>query len=230
MGSSAMPHKKNPINTEQMGGMVRLAMGASQALVENIETWEARAIEQSCVERVAWPDLFHESLRMISVMTKVIEGLVIYPDHMLKEIVASGGTYASDEAKNFLANLFAQRGIPAEEAYRIVQLAAFCIAEPEGFWKKAREQRNQSLDEMDKQLAGAWAATEMKRDLGGLIAHGHLFVVDGLSWTQEQVSEWNILLDSLLDDEALYDAWLELFKPSHLLRNEAYLFKEILGS
>ena len=89
MGSSAMPHKKNTIRTEQIEGMERMAHNYLQMIMENIKTWEERAIEQSCVERVAWPDLFHVTIHSLRSMNFVLSGLQVYPDNMLREIIES---------------------------------------------------------------------------------------------------------------------------------------------
>lgn len=124
-GSSAMPHKKNPIATERVAGMTRLAETYMLAITMNIETWEERAIEQSCVERIVWPDLFHVGSYVISTMTRLLNGLVVNKEVMMDEIAGSRGVYASEEAKDFLKVNLAPMGLSHEDAYRIVQLAAF---------------------------------------------------------------------------------------------------------
>src|SRR3989338_7591743 len=124
-GSSAMPHKKNTIATEQIEGMARMAEGFFQMIMKNIVTWEERAIEQSCVERVAWPDLFHVAIHSIKTMAKVLEGLQVSPDNVIVEIFVFCGGYEAGEAKEFLRHHGAQFGLSTEDAYRIVQMAAF---------------------------------------------------------------------------------------------------------
>lgn len=153
-GSSAMPHKKNTIRTEQIEGMARMAQGYSSMILQNIATWEERAIEQSCVERVAWPDLFHVAVQSLNVMMKVLKGLVIYPDNMLLQIVKTRGCYASADAKEFILEKGAKFGLAKQDAYRIVQLAAFNIHEPTEERKKYREQLPASIDEADSSLLG----------------------------------------------------------------------------
>lgn len=93
-------------------------------------TWEERAIEQSSVERIAWPDLFHVACRSLEVMKQVISGLKVYPDNMLQEVHEARGVYASAEAKEFLKEKLAPLGGGYEDAYRIVQLACFNVFEP----------------------------------------------------------------------------------------------------
>jgi adenylosuccinate lyase len=123
-GSSAMPHKKNTIKTEQLVGMARMAKGYLGMITDNISTWEERAIEQSCVERVAWPDLFHVTVHSIRTLTGVLNGLVVYPQNLLWEVVETRGTYAASKAKEVL-KLWSKGRLTSEDCYRIVQLASF---------------------------------------------------------------------------------------------------------
>lgn len=229
-GSSAMPHKKNTIATEQVEGMVRLARGYVSSITSSIATWEARAIEQSCVERVAWPDLFHVTLRIISVMQRVLGGLVVYPDNMLREVVESRGTFASDEARDFLAQQCGERGIPAEVVYRIVQLASFCVFEPVGFWARARTARPESADDMDALLLVAIdASVTAPVSIKDIIAKAGLFPVADLEATSDDIAEWNDLLRDIFSNPALSEEWQALFRPSHVLAQEEYLFAAVLG-
>jgi len=225
-GSSAMPHKKNTILTEQMTGMVRMATRFEVMIADGIDTWEARSIEQSCVERVAWPDLFHVTLRMLSVMTKVLDGLVVYQDNMLREIVESRGTYASEEAKSFLAERVTAFGKDAEIAYRIVQLAAFNVLEPKGFWAEVRNQdpAKMLLDDADGLLNEARKVTTDYGDtIETVIASGALVANQFLGATHLDVAAWNSLLQEIFQIEADQVAWSELFKPSNLLKYESHL-------
>jgi adenylosuccinate lyase len=229
-GSSAMPHKKNTTLTEQMAGMVGMARHFAAMLVESIETWESRDIGQSCVERVAWPDLFHVTLRMLSVMTRVVEGMVVYTDNMLKEIVASRGTYASDEAKNFLAEELGKRGVEAEVAYRIVQLASFDVFQPRGMWAQLRASLPASLKEADYLLDLAKGApAEEFVSIQTFIPDAKLFPVAELQASVEDVDRYNALLRDLFSNEKVLERWHECFKPSNLLRYEEFLYQKLLG-
>jgi hypothetical protein len=213
-----------------MEGMERMARNFVHMIEENIKTWEARSIEQSCVERVAWPDLFHVLLRMLSVMTKVIQGLEVYPDHMLQEIIEARGTYASDEAKNFLGEKFAERGIDANEAYRIVQLASFCAFEPEMFWSNLRQTRIESLAEADDLLMQALREPPQRPvSIQEIIRHGKLHAIKELEATEAQAESWNQVLLELFTNPAVVSKWNKIFKPSHLLKSEHVLFEQILG-
>ncbi|MEK7602051.1 MAG: lyase family protein [Patescibacteria group bacterium] len=231
-GSSAMPHKKNTIRTEQMRGMVLLARGRVASIVAGIQTWEARAIEQSCVERVDWPDLFHITLRMLNVMTEVLTKLVVYPDNMLEEIQASRCTYASDEAKNFLAGKLAERALPANEAYRIVQLASFCAFEPGPARQELREARAESLEKADAFLTSFELVPTVptSTNLRDIISSGLLYPVDSLQASVDDIIPWNLLLKDLFKDESVMNEWNNLFRPSHLLQQETSIFNHFLDT
>ncbi|MBI5004401.1 hypothetical protein HZC00_04905 [Candidatus Kaiserbacteria bacterium] len=227
-GSSAMPHKKNTINTEKICGMVNLVRGNVMSIVQSIQTWEERAIEQSCVERVAWPDLFHTMAHMTTVLTKVLQGLVVYPDHMMQEIVESRGTYASDEAKNFLATECASRGVGSETAYRIIQLSSFCVFEPTPLGNWARNESFTNHEQADEFLSSALRPITNDGTIKNMIGRAQLFPVEGLAATVENVDAWNALLRDIFSDEATQGRWEHLFKPSNLLKGEAFLFEQIL--
>ena len=227
-GSSAMPHKKNPIRTEQVEGLVKLVRGQVLSIIETIPTWEERAIEQSCVERVAWPDLFHTALRTISVMKQVLGGLVVYPRNMLEEIVQSRGTYASDEAKNFLATEFAKKGIPAEDAYRIVQLAsfnAFASTRSSDF----RSPTSEGFQLADDVVLGYREVEVTVESISTRIVEGRLFSVPDLQASDSDVERWNTSLKRLFSDSDLRRGWFEVFRPSNLLHSETFLFEKVLG-
>lgn len=227
-GSSAMPHKKNTILTEQMEGMERMIRGYCNMLEEGSKTWEGRAIEQSCVERVAWPDIFHTVMRMLTVMKRVVAGLVIYPDNMLREIIESRGTYASDEAKNFLAEELGKCGIDAEIAYRIIQLASFCVFEPSRKRRDLRGTRPQKLEDMDALMNQAAALPAEAADtIEKLVCRGELRPVAELEATAEDVRGWNSILKDIFTDRGTLLAWEQIFKPSQLLRQEAFLYERL---
>ena len=149
-GSSTMPHKQNTILTEQIEGMARMARGYNDMIMSNIKTWEERAIEQSCVERIAWPDLFHTVIHSLKTMIRLIKNLSVYPDNMLLEIIESRGCYASSEAKYFLKELGVSYGLTSEEAWKIIQLASFNVFEPTEEAKRMRETLPESFTETDE--------------------------------------------------------------------------------
>jgi adenylosuccinate lyase len=229
-GSSAMPHKRNTIRTEQMDGMADLAVGYFLAIQKSIVTWEERSIEQSCKERVAWPDLFHTVLHCLKTMTGVVEKLQIYPDNMLWEILESRGCYASSEAKDIVQELGAPLGLTREEAYRIVQLAAFNIHEPTRSVREFRRFVPNSLEQAGKQLdAYESPANEKWNNLRRYIARGDLRCSEELDATEEQVERWNGILHQIFSNQEILSRWFRIFEPVNLLANEDILYKKILG-
>ena len=231
-GSSAMPHKKNTIKTEKIEGMSRMAQGYQQMIVQNISTWEERAIEQSSVERVAWQDLFHVTVHSITTMRRVLQGLRVYPDNMLYEIAASRGTYASVHAKELLKELLSPHGYPQNVAYRIVQLAAFCVFSPDEESKKLRENLANDLTEADRLLVDyrdhLLNKTAISSDsIQSIIPAGRLFWVEDLDIAHEDIEVWNTLLRAVFTDEEAMARWNEIFKPSFILKGEKALLQSI---
>jgi adenylosuccinate lyase len=224
-GSSAMPHKKNPIGGEQTGGMDRMVRANAGALVENCNTWEARAIEQSCVERTAWPDLFHGTLHALQTMNKIIRGLEVFPDVMIREIIDSRTTYASDEAKDFLAEKLSERGFEAEDAYRIVQLASFLAFRPSNEWLGIRIQRPMSLEDAGQILERAEKLPQTFVSMKSIIERGYLYPEESLDANEEIVARWNWGLQDLFSIPNVRGAWDNLFTPSHLLKYEHTLYE-----
>jgi adenylosuccinate lyase len=230
-GSSAMPHKRNPIGLEQIEGMARIAKGLLIMIMDNIKTWEERAIEQSCVERVAWPDLFHAVVHTLEVMTRILDGLNVYADNMLLEIHESRGCYASAEVKEFLKEKGFSYGLSSEDAYRIVQLAAFNAFDPQTEMKELRNNAAISLDEADQRLANFGKIPLPKIiSIKEIIAEGELFFMpDQLDISETKAEQWNNILRKIFSDPDTLSEWHMQFQPSHLLRHEAVLYKEILG-
>jgi adenylosuccinate lyase len=227
-GSSAMPHKKNTIRTEQVEGLLRMIRGDVSALVAAIQTWEGRSIEQSSVERVNWPDVFHLVLRILNELGGVIDKLAVYPDNMYREIRDSRGTYATDEAKNFLAEKLAEKGKDAEIAYRIVQLASFGVFEPKGHvWRELRTAVPDSLSLADDYLEMVESAPpEEVNNVRDLILEGGLVPVEALEASQEDADEWNRLLQDIFSVEDTRAKWHETFSIGYLLRSEDDIFRE----
>jgi adenylosuccinate lyase len=131
-GSSAMPHKRNPILSEQLCGLARLLRSNADAALENNALWHERDISHSSVERVILPDsciLIHYMLAKSSAM---IESLAVYPDNMMKNIELTGGLVFSQALLLHLAN----SGMTREKAYALVQQEAMkSINEGEDFKK-----------------------------------------------------------------------------------------------
>lgn len=229
-GSSKMPHKRNTISSERIEGMARMAEGYFIMIMRNIKTWEERAIEQSSVERVAWPDLLHVTAYALKLMDKIIGGLEVYPDNMMLEIIETRGCYASGEAKETLKEILVQYGIGYNDAYSIVQLAAFTVFKPGEEGASVREFSSGSLDEADSLLAGFKELPRPKPiSIQQLIPEGKLEVSPINDATPEQVNSWNSILIQAFQKEENIERWNQIFQPSYLLRNEGKLYAEILG-
>ncbi len=117
-GSSAMPHKKNPILCERVCGMSRLLRGFAVPALEDIALWHERDISHSSVERVMWPDAFHLAHYMTKIMVKVMSGLVVNADKMMEDIDITKGLLFSGRV---LITLVEREGVSREEAYAVAQ-------------------------------------------------------------------------------------------------------------
>lgn len=229
-GSSAMPHKRNTILAEQLCGIKRLIDAYVNALVGNSTTWEERSIDQSCVERVAWEDLFHSIIYSIQKATALTTGLVVLPDNMMKEIINSRGCYASDEVKDFAKKYGSEYELDAEDSYRLVQLASFNVHEPIGFWKDLRETEITSLQHAQNLLMEAMQQpVEIPQSIQKVLVNGALKVSDELEATEEQVSQWNDVLKKIFASEEKVEEFNTLFSIPQILRNEHYIFDNLMA-
>jgi adenylosuccinate lyase len=116
-GSSSMPHKKNPITSEQISGLARVLRGNAQAALEDIPLWHERDISHSSVERVIFPDSTILADYLLAKTTDLIDRLLVYPERMKKNLESTGGLIFSGQ---LLLDL-AEAGMLREEAYRLVQ-------------------------------------------------------------------------------------------------------------
>ena len=116
-GSSAMPHKRNPIGCEQVTGLARLLRGNAHAALENVALWHERDISHSSVERVILPDSFIALDHMLRRFTRIVRGMVVHPQRMLANLERSRGVVFSGTVLLELA----RRGVSREQAYEWVQ-------------------------------------------------------------------------------------------------------------
>jgi adenylosuccinate lyase len=119
-GSSAMPHKRNPITSEQISGLARVIRANTQAALENVPLWHERDISHSSVERIIFPDSTILADYLLTKTTSLIEKLLVYPRRMLRNLESTGGLIFSGQ---LLLDL-TQAGMSREEAYRLVQTHA----------------------------------------------------------------------------------------------------------
>ncbi len=122
-GSSAMPHKRNPVNCERVAGLARVLRGNALAALENIALWHERDITHSSVERVILPDSFILAHFMIREMSAVLDGLQVYPDNMMDNIWKTRGLIFSQRVLLALID----KGLSRDAAYKIVQKNAMRV-------------------------------------------------------------------------------------------------------
>ena len=127
-GSSAMPHKRNPVLTENLTGLARLVRGMVVPALENVALWHERDISHSSVERMIGPDATITLDFALARLTGVVEKLVIYPERMQKNLDLLGGLVHSQRVLLALTHA----GISREDAYRIVQQNAMPVWRGEG--------------------------------------------------------------------------------------------------
>jgi adenylosuccinate lyase len=116
-GSSSMPHKKNPITSEQISGLARVLRGNAQAAFEDIALWHERDISHSSVERIIFPDSTILVDYLLAKTANLIDQLLVYPERMKRNLESTGGLIFSGQ---LLLDL-AEAGMLREEAYRLVQ-------------------------------------------------------------------------------------------------------------
>ncbi len=119
-GSSAMPHKRNPIRSERLTGLARILRGNAIAALENVALWHERDISHSAVERVIFPDTCILTHFMISETTDLVKNLLVYPQNMERNMNVYGGVVFSQRVLLTLV----EKGMSREDAYKVVQSCA----------------------------------------------------------------------------------------------------------
>ena len=122
-GSSAMPHKRNPVLSENLTGLARLVRGYALPALENVALWHERDISHSSVERVIGPDATIALDFALARLAQVVDGLVVYPDRMRRNLESLGGVIFSQRVLLALT----QAGMSREDAYDTVQRAAMTV-------------------------------------------------------------------------------------------------------
>ena len=131
-GSSAMPHKRNPVGCEQVCGLARVVRANALAALENVALWHERDISHSSVERVILPDSFIAVDHMLRRMTRIVRGMVVYPERMRENLERSRGVVFSGSVLLELA----RKGISREQAYEWVQRNAMRSFQEQKDFKK----------------------------------------------------------------------------------------------
>ena len=148
-GSSAMPHKRNPVSCEQVSGLARLVRSNAQVAMENIPLWHERDISHSSVERVIFPDSTILVHYLLDQMIRIIRDLHIYPQNMLRNLNKTRGLVFSQGVLLALV----EKGLSREEAYDLVQRLAMRSWEEEVNFRE--------LLENDKAVASRLTSEEL---------------------------------------------------------------------
>ena len=146
-GSSAMPHKRNPIITERMTGFSRILRSNAHVGMENIALWHERDISHSSVERIIIPDSTNLVDYMLDKMIKLIDNLLVYPENMMANINKTNGLIFSQEILLALIN----EGLTRESAYRLVQKNAMKVWEEGVDFKEVLFNDNEIMDVLTKE-------------------------------------------------------------------------------
>jgi adenylosuccinate lyase len=156
-GSSAMPHKRNPITGERLTGLARVLRGYALAGLENVALWHERDISHSSVERVIFPDACILLDYMLSTLTKLTQDLIVYPENMKKNLALSLGMFHSQTV--LLALI--RKGLTREKAYDLVQRNAMQT------WATRHAGREDAdfLDQLkrDAEVAGLFRRGELEK-------------------------------------------------------------------
>ena len=155
-GSSAMPHKRNPVLTENLTGLARLVRMAVVPALENVALWHERDISHSSVERNIGPDATITLDFALARMTQVIEKLVVYPENMLKNLHKFKGLVMSQRVLLALT----QSGLSREDSYRLVQRNAMKV------WEQDKDFKTELLGDAEVTAALSAEGIEEKFDLG----------------------------------------------------------------
>jgi len=160
-GSSAMPHKRNPVLTENLTGLARLVRGMAMPAMENVALWHERDISHSSVERMIGPDATVTLDFALVRLTGVIDKLLVYPETMQKNLDRLGGLVHSQRVLLALT----QKGVSREDAYRLVQRNAMPV------WRGEGDFLTLLKADADVRKALSEAEIEEKFDLGYHLKH-----------------------------------------------------------
>jgi adenylosuccinate lyase len=127
-GSSAMPHKRNPVLSENVTGLARMVRAYVTPALENVALWHERDISHSSVERMIGPDATVTLDFVLARLTSIVDKLIVYPDNMKKNLDRLGGLIHSQRVLIALT----QKGVAREDAYRLVQRNAMRVWQGEG--------------------------------------------------------------------------------------------------
>jgi adenylosuccinate lyase len=162
-GSSAMPHKRNPVASERVSGLARVIRGHALTAFENVTLWHERDISHSSAERLIFPDATGLLAFMLDDLTRVVDGLAVFPDRMRENLDAHGGIAYSQSVLLALVDA----GLARDDAYRIVQRsAAAAWDDGEGFRDAVTADPEVHAALGDAELAGLFEPARFLRNLG----------------------------------------------------------------
>jgi adenylosuccinate lyase len=164
-GSSAMPHKRNPVVSERVSGLARVMRGYAQTALENMALWHERDISHSSAERIVFPDATGLLDFMLHDTAWVLDGLVVFPDRMAEHVGSLGGIAFSQSVLLALVDA----GLGRDDAYRIVQGAAAAAWDEGASFREAIEADPEVRERLDAaQLDALFDARRFLRNLGGV--------------------------------------------------------------
>jgi adenylosuccinate lyase len=158
-GSSAMPHKRNPVNCEQICGLARIVRSNAMAALENVALWHERDISHSSVERVILPDSTILVDYMLARMTDIVANMRVFPERMLRNLESTRGLVFSGQLLQDLV----EHGAPREDAYKWVQENAMAAWESDGSFRERVANDARIAKFMDK--AALERTFDLKRQL-----------------------------------------------------------------
>jgi adenylosuccinate lyase len=164
-GSSAMPHKRNPVVSERISGLARVLRGYAQTALEDVVLWHERDISHSSAERIVFPDATGLLAFMLRDLTWVLDGLVVHPDRMRANLEAGGGVVYSQAVLLALVGA----GLSRDEAYAHVQAAAARAWDEDASFREALEADDVVTERLDaRALNGLFDPHRSLADLGGV--------------------------------------------------------------
>ena len=161
-GSSAMPHKRNPILSERLCGMARLLRGYAAVGFENNALWQERDISHSSAERVVLPDATILALYMLRTTMRILRGLQVHKDRMLENLNLGGGVVYSGRVLLALV----EEGMSRDDAYSIVQGAAMQAWEGEGGFRELLEAKEEVRERLGADLGDLFDPSYALRNVG----------------------------------------------------------------
>jgi adenylosuccinate lyase len=161
-GSSAMPHKRNPILSERLCGMARLLRGCAAVGFENNALWQERDISHSSAERVVLPDATILALYMLRTTMRILRGLQVYKDRMLENLNMGGGVVYSGRVLLALV----EAGMSRDDAYAVVQGAAMQAWEGEGGFRELLEEKEEVREHLGTDLGDLFDPEYALRNVG----------------------------------------------------------------